>query len=90
MIPPPQSSRPISTKRRARLLMLFVLLFILYLVGRYFGIAERFDPEALRIVVGETGWLGVLIYLGSAQTWLLSFLSLLYAVLMVQVLNLKI
>ena len=32
-------------------------------VFRYFGIAERFDPEALRIVVDETGWLGVLIYL---------------------------
>jgi len=63
MISPPQSSRPIPPKRRARLLMLLALLFILYLVGRYFGVAERFDPQALRVVVGETGWLGVLIYL---------------------------
>ena len=63
MISPPKSSRPIPPKRRARLLMLLALLFILYLVGRYFGVAERFDPQALRVVVGETGWLGVLIYL---------------------------
>ncbi len=43
--------------------MLLTLIFILYLLGRYFGISERFDPEALRVVVGETGLLGVLIYL---------------------------
>ena len=61
----PQSNGVASTgtAKRLRLIVLVTILLLVYFISQHFGLAERFDPNAMRLYVASTGIVGVLVYL---------------------------
>ncbi|MBT8138727.1 MAG: VTT domain-containing protein [Gammaproteobacteria bacterium] len=63
MTNPEAATSPATRSSRKRLVILVVVLALLFSLGEYYNLAERFDPLALRDYIQSMGAMGIVLFL---------------------------